>query len=315
MAFEDEFGRDTSQPIAQDYAVNATGLVSRTLSLWIRKLGQYIVIVGIVGAVGVAVSFALLFVFFGIVGVIVTDPIGYLLGILFEPTVNLTLVGLSVGFAIIAFVLNAIIGGAALKFSLDEYGGPGGDVSTSFSHSISRTSRIIVVQLILSSMVAVVLTPGTILITRAMNMIDISDPFNPIFQPGAMELLMSAFMLLLVGGIFLLYLQVRFVPTLAIVIDTDLSAIDSLRRSWDLTRGNFLHVLGGLILIGIVMIALDIAVSYSVSLTSLPESDRMVIESITTALLFGAVNYIFSVVLYKDLHSRVGSSSLDELML
>jgi membrane-anchored glycerophosphoryl diester phosphodiesterase (GDPDase) len=315
MAFDDELGRDHSQPMAQEYSVSASGLVSRTLSLWIQKLGQYIIIVGLIGAVSVAVSFALLFAFFDLIGVLGADPISYLVGLLFEPSPNLTLIAVSFGYAIIIFVLNAIIGGAALKFTLDEYSGTGGDIKGSFSHSIGRTPSIIVVQLILSSLVAIVLTPATILTTRALEMIDISDPSNPIIQPGAMELLMSAMALFLVGGIFLFYFQVRFVPTLAIVISTDLSAIDSLKRSWELTSGNFLHVLGGLILVNIAIIALGIVVSFGVSLTLLPDSYRYVIESIVTALLFGAISYIFSVVLYKDLLSRSGSSSLDELML
>ncbi len=315
MAFEDQFGSDPSQPMAQNYAVSASGLVSRTLSLWIHKLGQYIIIVGLIGAVGAAVSFALLFAFFNLIGVLSADPINYLVGLLFEPSSNLTLIAVSFGYAIIIFVLNAIIGGAALKFSLDEYSGTGGDIKASFSHSIGRTPSIIVVQLILSSLVAVVLTPATILTARALEMIDISDPSNPIIQPGAMELLMSAMALFIVGGIILFYLQVRFVPTLAIIISTDLSAIDSLKRSWEITSGNFMHVFGGLILVNLVIIALGIVLSFGVSLTLLPDSYRYVIESIVTPLLFGAISYIFSVVLYKDLLARSGSSSLDELML
>ncbi|TFH10864.1 MAG: hypothetical protein E4H14_01790, partial [Candidatus Thorarchaeota archaeon] len=63
MAFEDgnEFGTDPSQRRDQDYALSATAVVSKTISLWARKIIQYIVIVGIIGAACVGVSFVLLF--------------------------------------------------------------------------------------------------------------------------------------------------------------------------------------------------------------------------------------------------------------
>jgi hypothetical protein len=315
LAFEGELGHDPSQPVAHDYAVSATGLVSRTISLWTRKLAQYIIIVGVIGAACVALSFILLFGLFGTIGTLGADPISYLLSLFFYPESDYILLGLSLGFAIFAFILNAIIYGAAIKFTLDEYGGNGGDVSTSFSHSFGRVLNVIIVQIILGFLVAIVLTPATIMTNRAMDMIDITDPFNPIFPPGSVELLMTAFALLMVGGIFLIYVQVRFVPTLAIVIDTDLSAIDSLKRSWGLTSGNFFHVFGGYILLGLAVIVLGLIVSSVLYLTFLPPSFLSLIESLVSVLLFGALTYIFTVVIYRDLSSRTVSSTLDDLMI
>ena len=315
MAFEDELGHDPSQPMAQNYTLSATGLVSRTISLWTRKLVQYIIIVGVLGAAFVAISFVLLFVLFDAIGVLGTDPLSYMLSLFFVSLPDFTLIAVSLGFAIIAFVLNAIISGAAIKFTLDEYSENRGDVGTSFSHSFGRILNIIIVQLILSFFVAIVLTPATILTTRAMDLIDISDPFNPIFPPGSIELLMSAMGLFIVGGIFLIYIQVRFAPTLAIVIDTNLSAIDSLKRSWELTSGNLFHVFGGLILLNLAVVILGLIVSVGLAFTFLPVSYLLVIGSVVTALLFGSLNYIFTAVLYRDLTSRRGSNTLDELML
>jgi hypothetical protein len=315
MAFEDGFGHDPSQPIDHDYVLSATGLVSRTISLWSRKLGQYIIIVGIIGAACVGISFVLLLTLFGAVGTLGADPISYLVSLFLIPESNYSLLVLSIGFAIVAFILNAIIYGAAIKFTLDEYGGNGGDVGSSFSHSSMKLLNIIIVQILLGSLVAIILTPATVLTTRAMDMIDISDPLNPIILPGAFELLMSAMAFFLIGGIFLIYINVRFVPTLAIVIDTDLSAIDSLKRSWGLTSGNFFHVLGGYILLMLAVIVLGLIVSTALAFTLLPISYLLVIESLVTVLLFSALNYIFTVVLYRDLSSRTGSSTLDELMI
>lgn len=317
MAFEDELGHDPSQQSDQNYALSATELVSKTISVWARKIIQYIAIVGIIGAACVAVSFVLLFSLFGTIGTLGADPISYLLSLLFGATPGYTLAVVSVGFAVFAFFLHAIIYGAAIKYTLDEYGGSGGDVGTSFSHSIGRIVNIIIVQLILSFFVAIVLTPATVLITQAMDMIDIVDPFNPIFPSGAIELLMTAMALFVIGGIFLIYINIRFAPTLAIVIDTDLSAIDSLKRAWELTSGNFFHVFVSYLLLNIAIVIFSVIVTLVVSFTFLPLAYLYVIEAVVTALLFSSLSFIFTSVLYRDLSSRTSSStvssSLDEL--
>ena len=317
MAFEDDLGYDPSQPVDQNFTLGATEVISKTISLWFGRIAQYIIIVGIISAVCAAISVVLLSVMFGLVGTIAADPFSYLIGFIMDPLSNLPLLVFSVGFAIIAFVLNAIVSGAAVKFTLDEYGGNGGDVGASFSHSFGRLLNVIVVQLILGFIIAIILTPATIFATRAMAMIDFTDPFNPIILPGAFEMLMYAMVLLLVGGIFLIYMNIRFAPTLAVVIDTDLSAIDSLKKSWELTSGNFFHVFGSYILFALAVGVLGLIVSVAITFTFLPPAYAIVIESIVTALLFGALTYIFATVLYRDLHSRTGdvSSSLDELML
>lgn len=317
MAFEEDLGYDPSQPVDQNFTLGATDIITKTISLWFRRIVQYIIIFGIISTVCVAISVVLLFTMFGLIGTIAADPFSYLISFFMDPLSDLPLLVLSMGFAIIAFVLNAIISGAAIKFTLDEYGGNGGDAGTSFSHSISRLLNIIVVQLILGFIIAIIMTPATIFLTRAMAMIDISDPFNPIILPGAFEMLMYAMVLLLIGGIFLIYMNIRFTPTLAVVIDTDLSAIDSLKKSWELTSGNFFHIFGSYILFVLAVGVLGLIVNVALTFTFLPLAYTIVIESILTPLLFGALTYIFATVLYRDLHSRTGavSSSLDDLML
>ena len=321
MAFDDElgneFGNDPSQPGDQNYALSATGLVSKTISLWARKIMQYIAIVGIIGAACVAVSFVLLFSLFGTVGTLGADPISYLLSLLFGATPGFDLVVVSVGFAIFAFILNAIIYGAAIKFTLDEYGGNGGDVGASFSHSFGRVLNFIIVQIILSFVVAVILVPTNMLIGQVLPIIEGIDPLNPILPPGSMELILSAMGFLVVGGIFLIYINVRFAPTLAIVIDTDLSAIGSLKRAWELTSGNFFHVFGSYILLNIAVLIFGVIVIVVVEFITLPLAYLYVIETVVTALLFSALSFIFTSVLYRDLSSRTSirtvSSSLDDL--
>ena len=315
MAFDDELGYDPSRPIDQDYTLSATQLISKTISLWAGRIAHYILIVGVISTASVAVSVVILSAMFGLIGTISADPVGYLISFFMDPMSNLSLLAVSVGFAFVAFVLNAIVNGAAIKFTLDEYGGAGGDVGTSFSHSFSRLVNIIIVQIILGFIISVIMTPGTILAARALDMIDITDPFNPIIQPGALELMMLAMVLLLVGGIFLIYIQVRFLATYAVVIDSDLSAITSLKRSWELTSGNFFHVFGSYILLVLAVGVLGLIVNFGLTFIFLPVSYSLVIESLIIALLFSSLTYIFTAVLYRDLASRKGTSDLPDYVL
>lgn len=307
MAFEDGLEPEPSQPPTQDFTVSATGIVSRTLSLWIRKIIQYIIIVGIVGAGLAVASYLMVLTLFGAIGTLGTDPITYLLGLFTLQTFpDLTVIIVSLLFAIVAFVINAIVGGAAIKFALDDYGERRGEIGTSFSHSFGKTIHIVIVLLVISFLVSIIITPALYLSGIAMEGIDFTDPLNPDISPGAMELLMGAFVLLIIGGIFYIYFSARFAPTLAIVIDTDLSAIDSLKKSWELTSGNVLHVLVAQILFIITAFVLQLIVSMALTFVLLLNPILLVLEVIVSALLFGSLTFIFAAVLYRDLLSRSG---------
>jgi hypothetical protein len=319
LAF-DELGPDPSQLATQKYTVSATGVISRTFSLWKQHLVQYIIIVGIIGAGTTALSFVVLFILFETIGILGTDPITYLVSILaFTSLPDMTLIGVSLLFASVVFVVNAILGGAAIKFALDDYSARSGNIRTSLSHSYGKALNFITVQLVISFLGAILLYPGLNLFMNAMALIDITNPYNPIFPPDAIEMVMTGSVLLLVGGLIMIYISPRLAPATAIVIGTNLSAIDSLKKSWAITNGNVLHVIGSWIIFGIAVNVLRLifdAFMYLLGYVSpMFEPFYLVIESVLFALLFWSLNYIFPVVLYRDLGSRVKESSLDELMI
>ncbi len=312
MAFEDDLGIDPSQAQTDTYVLSATGLVSRTFSLWTRKIVQYIVVVGLAGAVLAAISFIVLMLIFAYIGTISTNPFTYIFNIFAFPALpGVTLISVSLVFATISFVINALVTGAGIKFALVDYAGGVAEISPSFSHG--KTLNIMIVEIIRSVLITGVLTPALYFMGLAMAGIDITDPFNPIIAPGVMEQMMIAIALLIVGGIFALYMAIRLAPVLAVVVDTDLSAIDSLKKSWELTGGNFLHVFGGVFLIGFVLAIIGAAVGMALFFSTY----YAVIQTIITALLFNALNLIFAVVLYRDLSARKGDteSSLDSLLV
>lgn len=313
MAFDEDLGYDDSQPIDQDYTVSATGLISRSLSLLAGKFIHYIVIIGIIGAACMIFSAVLYSAIVGATGMFASDPIGYFIGLFLVTTPqDLTLVAISLGFAIFAFLVNVIIAGAAIKFTLDEYGGINGEIGNSFSHSLSRLVPFIIVQLLTTALIAVVIIPAGILLTRAMDLLPPIDPYNPVMPvipPEAIELLMQGLLFMVVGGIILVYISIRLAPTLAIVIDTDLSAVDSLKKSWELTGGNMLHIFAGMFLMFIVSFVFSLIVSTVTGFTPFTYNELLIIDSVIVTLLFGAFSYIFAVVLYRDLYSRKGGAT------
>jgi hypothetical protein len=308
LAFEEGLGTDPSQQRDENYTLSAYDIMVNTIKLWYRKLIHYIIIVGVISVLCIGLSFVLLFLLFGTIGTIGADPFSYLIGLFFDVVTDIPLFALTIGFAFFAFILNAVIIGAAIKFTLDEYGGPGGDIGASFSHSLGRVVTVIIVQLILSFFSAIILTPAMSLLTQAINMVDITDITNPIIPPAAIELMLAGFALFAIGGIFLLYINVRFSPVMAVVIDTDLSAVDSLKRSWELTSENFFHIFGSYILLSVTILIIGAALTLVLDLLLLPMDTSLVINTILSALLFSSLSFIFTAVLYRDLVSRFGDS-------
>jgi len=312
LAFEEGLGYDGSEPSAEGYTLSATGLVSKTLSLWTRKFTQYVIIVGLVSVVLTLISFVALFTFFGMIGILVTDPISYIFSVFTITSLpDVALIAVSIVFAVIAFVINAILSGATIKFALDDYGGQIADIRASFSHAFGKVARIVTVQLVMTFIVSVITAPSLAMIGLALEGIDLSNPPYFDITPEAMQLIMMGSVLLLVGGIFVLYLSTRLYPAIAIVVDTELSAIDSLRKSWELTSGNVLHVLGSVILMGIVVGLIGMVVGLGVAAVLFLSPYAIVLEVIVTSLLFSAPTLIFIAALYRDLMSRSGPGESD----
>ncbi|MFW9794685.1 MAG: hypothetical protein ACFFEE_10310 [Candidatus Thorarchaeota archaeon] len=318
MAFEDGLGVDPTQPQTGDFTLSATGLVSQTLNLWTRKYVQYVILVGLVSVVTTLMSFIVVFTIFGSIGLLASDPISYLFSTFILTTApDWTYVVVTVTFGIVVFLINAVLSGATIKYALDDYSGLAAEIGTSFSYSFGKTAKIVLVQLIMALIVAAVTAPSLAMMTRALEGIDISDPFNPVIDPEAIQYMMMGAGLMLFGGIFMLYIIVRFAPAIAIIVDTELSAIDSLKKAWELTSGNFWHVFGAQILIGFVVALLGMVVSLGTTFLMDPDPIfnpnpyAYVVQILLTSLLFSAPSLVYVAVLYRDLVSRKGVSVSD----
>jgi len=311
MENDNGLGLEPSAPPEHDFTVSALDLVTRTLKVWVRKLPSYIMMVGLLG---VAFSLLQLAVFYALYGLVAFDLLIYvssdiintLLGFaIAETVVAIEVIIIAIVLTIVGMAVNAVISGSGIKFALDDYGSHQADVGTSLSFAFSRLSTMIVAQFLLALVVAGSLAPGMFLLFGAVGTI---DPYNPSME--SLNMILMAIPLLLIGLVVALYFGIRLAPTSAVVVAEDLGAIDSIKRAWALTAGNFWHIFGGQILLGIAIAIIAIVLEMLLLPFAFYGTAIMLfILALMSSLLFSAINYVFAAVLYKDLESRSAVTS------
>jgi len=306
MENDEGLGLESAAPPEQDFTVSALDLVTRTFKVWVRKLPSYILIVGLIGVAFSLLQFAVFYALYGtltfdLLLYVSTDIINTLLGLATaEPFVAIEIVIIAIVLTVVGMIVNAVIAGGGIKFALDDYGSRQADVRTSLSFAFSRLSTMIVAQFLLTLIVAGALAPGMYLFLGAFASI---DPLNPSME--ALSAMMMALPFIFIGLVVSLYFSIRLAPTNAVVIAEDLGAIDSLKRAWELTTGNFLHIFGGQILLGIAVGVIALVPGWLlVPLVFYDLALVLYISVLISSLLFSAINYVFEAVLYRDLESR-----------
>jgi len=305
MVFDDEGPSFEGPPQGNPhFRVSWTGLVSRTFSLWGRKLIQYCTIASIPIIINLALQAVILYVAFGalaltMIGSISTDPLSLVLS-LFTSTLDITYLLVSIPLMIVSIVVSAVVVGGVIKLALDNYGAPDmGDARESISFAFSRIVTLIAVQLISTLIMVAMMLPGLIL---------------TIYAALTFDFLLSflALGLMLIGLLFGLYLSVRLAPSTAVVIAEDKSAIDSIKRAWTLSSGQFGHIFAGTILLGIVVVIVG-GIILIVSAPIILLGFGNIVLALTLAVAISAItgifvqplSSIFYAVLYKDLVERV----------
>ncbi len=306
MENDEGLGLEPAAPPEQDFTVSALDLVTRTFKVWVRKLPSYILIVGLIGVAFSLLQFAVFYALYGtltfdLLLYVSTDIINTLLGLATaEPFVAIEIVIIAIVLTVVGMIVNAVIAGGGIKFALDDYGSRQADVRTSLSFAFSRLSTMIVAQFLLTLIVAGALAPGMYLFLGAFASI---DPLNPSME--ALSAMMMALPFIFIGLVVSLYFSIRLAPTNAVVIAEDLGAIDSLKRAWELTTGNFLHIFGGQILLGIAVGVIALVPGWLlVPLVFYDLALVLYVSVLISSLLFIAINYVFAAVLYRDLESR-----------
>jgi hypothetical protein len=297
-------GIDEQAPPEGDFVVSATGLVSRTLSVWGRNILTFVILFGVLSAIFTVVRFFVLWMIFGdpvsaqiLMGYMGTDPFSFFIGLfslvqfdLLPPAMLNTFVSVSLLLMVISMIVYAILIGATIKYTIDDYGRGQSDTGESVSVAMGRSGTLIMAQLIVGFLSALLFAPALLYM---------------LFVPVTVTTLTTFLTLILVTFVLVLYVSIRLAPTAAVVIVEDKSAFDSVKRAFDLTGGQFWHVFVGQIVLGIVVVILDIIVGmFLLGLTLGSGWVGGLLPVIVSGLLFVAIPYVFQAVLYMDLEAR-----------
>ncbi|MFW9953152.1 MAG: hypothetical protein ACFFD3_01270 [Candidatus Thorarchaeota archaeon] len=303
----DEDSGQKGQSLA-DYTVSASGLVSRTLSLWFRKLPHYILIAGgiitILTLLEVVTSFYILGELYtaGLPSDITSFIVQALYTLLYPSSVSetySTLMIISSIFLVISLIVNGVVVGAVVKLALDDYTSRSGNAGKSLSFAVSRFVPMVVAIVIINLIVGLFMAPGNVLLLYSLENVDLINMIIP-------EEMLTGLMLFVVLGIPVLYIIIRLSPIYAVVIAEDVTGTGAFNRAFQMTRGHFMHVFTGLFVIFIVNFVLDLFINILVGGLELILGPplTLLIYNLIGLLLFTPLTYIFFAVLYMDLESR-----------
>ena len=305
MTLEGSKNPDFQQSASQDFSVGASGLASRTFSLWIRRLGSYIVIVGLVGAVLALWNTYVATIIAPLdpesfLNLISTDPLDIILKSLnWTSTSGVPVFVIIIALSLIGMIINSVTHGAAIKLCLEDYGNRGaGTIRESFSYAGNRLTTLIGAQIIYGLILMIPVLPGGLVFAYSALTIDIMDP-------STYGLLLTTIPLLLIGLIIALYLAVRLAPTIAVVIaEEERSAVDSVKRAWSITGHHFWHIFAGLFLLIVLIAVASILIAMLIAPIALIAVSIIGLSTIIIEILISPLPAVFQAVLYRDLESR-----------
>ena len=125
-----------------------------------------------------------------------------------------------------------------------------------------------------------------------------------IIMPITLETMVSFFGIMVICLILVFYVSVRLAPTSAVVIAEDRSPMDSIKKAWGITGGQFWHIVIGQIILVIALIVVSVVIAMVIMGFVFISFLAALIPALIMGLLFGSITYIFSAVLYRDLESR-----------
>ncbi len=314
MATDFGDGPSPEGPSGTDYSLSATGIVSRTLGLWTRKLLPYIIMMG-----GIMVIYSIVEAVAGFyilgdqwTGILPSDFQSYFTQLVYwvlYPAEVIEGIGvlmmLSTVFLIISLIVLAVVIGATIKYTLDLYTAGGEDIGSSLSFSFSRFVPMIIVIAIINLLFGLLLAPGAAISQRALELVDPTD----IYSFAGLEELINGALLTLGLSIPLLYIAVRLAPVFVVVIAEDVSPAEALSRAFRMTSGNFMHVFASWALIFIVNFVITFIIDLFVGALLGFGALSSVVYTLIVLLITSPITYIFFTVLYKDLESRSGASA------
>ncbi|MHA1770266.1 MAG: hypothetical protein ACTSYL_01925 [Candidatus Thorarchaeota archaeon] len=302
MAIENEPGDATTGD--ERFAISAFEIASRTISLWLRRILEYIIVAGGLLLLYQLISTVVLMIASGslISYIAFNGDILAVLNNLVSLTSSLTtFMVLVVIFSIGGMFVSAFVTGATIKLAYDDYGSPGnGSVGESFSFATSKVIKLIGINLLRGLIVGAFFIPTVFLMFIILS-IPMTDPYLWMAQ---IQMYIGFLLLSLVILIIGIYVMIRLTPALAVGTIEDLGIVDSIKRAYRLSSHNFWHILGSMFLVVLGVALLGFIVLFVIGIFIPNLTLASTISGLVEVALFSAINMIYQTVLYRDLLAK-----------
>jgi hypothetical protein len=290
-------------PAEDQYAIGVSTQVSTVLSLYGKRISAYVGIM-IIPVIYSFVFSSIMYLVFGpamllYIGYLGSEPVSFIWGtfLLLDEPIPPGVLGPFVGVGgvlmLIGFVLNILVLGAAISIALRTYTGQESAMGSGFSSALERFPTLLTVILIIGSIYAVIMIPIQEALLAMLDAMQIMD-LDAMTQATGMLLVMAIVYILVVTILY---------PNAAVVMEEGKSAGGSISRTVSLTKSNFLHTLGGIILFHIILMVITLAFEFGLAMF-LGSDLTFLITPFLSMLILTPLTYIYQAVLYKDLAAR-----------
>ena len=262
-------------------------MIEDTFHVWAKNFFEYFVVYLVLGALAAGLSLLSTFLFTGVPSTSGAFGVPTFTG----PILGLTVLSYIVTALVGAFI-SAIFLGAVTFFAFYAHRNVRVSLSHAFSAGLARFLSIFGAQILVNVIVLALFSIPLVLVLAGALMV-----------PANFLLLGVGVLFLLVAFPFAIYLIVALSLYAPVIMIEGVGAVESLRRSWTLTRGHRLSIFASGLVIGIIVVIIESAVGGGIALAILVGGAGAIALSLVGAALasafVGALFAILVVVAYS----------------
>src|SRR3989475_4053585 len=237
----------------------ASTILTGTLDVWAKNfLNFFVVFFGLAlanGLIAGLLALAILGTFASGSGIFPASPAG------FASSSLGTLVLLSAATFVATAILNSVVAGGMTEYAVRRYRGESVPVERSLRRGFDRFLSILGANFLLTLLTfGLIILPLLLIVSGAFLVGGSGDP------GAAIALLCGGLVALAVGGIVALYLSIGLSLYAPAIMMESKTAVDGLRRSWQITKGHRWSLFGAIFIVGILALIITLAITLPAAL-------------------------------------------------
>ena len=237
----------------------ASTILTGTLDVWAKNfLNFFVVFFGLAlanGLIAGLLALAILGTFASGSGIFPASPAG------FTSSSIGTLVLLSAATFVATAILNSVVAGGMTEYAVRRHRGESVPVERSLRRGFERFLSILGANFLVTLLTfGLIILPLLLVVSGVFLVGGSTDPSS------AIALLCGGLVTFAVGGLVALYLSIRLSLNAPAIMMESKGAVDGLMRSWKLTKGHWWSLFGALFVVGILLLAITLAITLPAAL-------------------------------------------------